>query len=88
MNYTNPYDSEHEDKPEDWLNTSLVFAQALGEFLEVNEGISIHVKGDTSLSGKKVIVFRDENNRIIIEENDDDDIDHGQLCWVHPYNPN
>ena len=86
MNYTsnNP---NHEDKPEDWLNSSLIFAQALSNLLEENEGVVVELKGDAKFDYcKKVIVFRHEN-QIIVEEADPG-LNDGQMCWIHPYNPN
>ena len=86
MNYTsnNP---NHEDKPEDWLNSSLIFAQALSNLLEENEGVVVELKGDAKLDDcKKVIVFKHENQ--IIVEQADPGLNDGQMCWIHPYNPN
>jgi hypothetical protein len=89
MNYTsnNP---DHEDKPEDWLNSSLIFAQALDKLLKENEGVVVELQGDAKFQFdhdvKKVIVFR-HNNQIIIEEADPG-LNDGQMCYIHPYNPN
>jgi hypothetical protein len=62
MNYTNPHDPDYQDKPEDWLNSSLIFASALSNLLQVNEGVVVELKGDAKFqfddSVQKVIVFR------------------------------
>ena len=46
MNYTKPNDKEYEDKPEDWLLTSLVFTRAISFLLPENCGIVVDLKGD------------------------------------------
>lgn len=90
MNYTNANDPNYEDKPEDWLNSSLIFAQALSNLLQENEGVVLELKGDAKFQFDetitKVIVFKHEN-QIIIEEADPG-LNDGQMCWIHPYNPN
>lgn len=73
MNYTKPNESNHEDSPQDWLNSSLLFARTLSLILEPGMGIVVDVKGDMDLGEgvEKVIVFnRDE--QIIIEAFDRD----------------
>jgi hypothetical protein len=69
MNYTKPNDLNHQDTPQDWLNTSLVFARTLSLLLERGKGIIVDVKGDVNLGEgiNKVIVFN-RNEQIIIEE--------------------
>lgn len=90
MNYTNANDPNYQDKPEDWLNSALIFAGALGNLLEVNEGVVVELKGDAKFQFdsevKKVIVFRNESDQIIEEA--DPGLNDGQMCWIHPYNPN
>ena len=46
MNYTNRNNPDYQDKPEDWLNSSLIFAGALSNLLQVNEGVVVELKGD------------------------------------------
>ena len=91
MNYTKANDPNYHDKPEDWLNSSLIFASALGNLLEINEGVVVELKGDAKflldIEVKKVIVFRNDSGEIIIEEADPG-LNDGQMCWVHPYSPN
>jgi len=73
MNYTKPNEPNHEDSPQDWLNSSLLFARTLSLILEPGHGIVVDVKGDMDLGEgvEKVIVFnRDE--QIIIEAFDRD----------------
>jgi hypothetical protein len=69
MNYTKPNDLNHQDTPQDWLNTSLVFARTLSLLLERGEGIIVDVKGDVNLGEgiNKVIVFN-RNKQIIVQE--------------------
>ena len=91
MNYTNANNPDYQDKPEDWLNSSLIFASALGNLLKVNEGVVVELKGDAKFQFdpevKKVIVFRNDSGQIIIEEADPG-LNDGQMCWIRPYNPN
>ena len=73
MNYTKPNEPNHEDSPQDWLNSSLLFARTLSLILEPGQGIIVDVKGDVDLGEgiKKVIIFnRDE--QIFIEAFDRD----------------
>jgi len=86
MNYTSN-DPNHKDKPEDWLNSSLIFVQALAKLLQENEGIVVELRGDAKFDDcEKVIVLRREG-QIIVEEADPG-LNDGQMCWIHPYNPN
>lgn len=73
MNYTKPNEPNHEDSPQDWLNSSLLFARTLSLILEPGHGIIVDVKGDVDLGEgvEKVIVFnRDE--QIVVEAFDRD----------------
>ena len=76
MNYTNANDPDYQDKPEDWLNSALIFSGALGNLLQINEGVVVELKGDMKFQFdtevKKVIVFRNDSGQIIIEEADHD----------------
>lgn len=77
MNYTKPNESNHEDSPQDWLNSSLLFARTLSLILEPGHGIVVDVKGDVDLGEgvEKVIVFnRDEQ---IVVESFDRDLEEG-----------
>ena len=58
-NYTNPNSDSNEQNPKDLLNSSLIFARALGLILNESEGIVVDVVGDIDLGEdvKKVIVF-------------------------------
>jgi hypothetical protein len=77
MNYTKPNEPNHEDSPQDWLNSSLLFARTLSLILEPGHGIVVDVKGDIDLGEgvEKVIVFnRDEQ---IVVESFDRDLEEG-----------
>ena len=82
-NYTRPNDLEHEDKPEDWLNSALVFAQAIGHLLKENEGVVVELKGAAKegFETPKVIVYNGER-RIHVTECDDN-LNAGQMVWMH-----
>ncbi len=90
MNYTNAEDPDHQDKPEDWLNSSLIFARTLSFILQENEGMIIDLHGDMNFfndeSVKKVIVYKNEGKIRVIEC--EDDLPEGQFVIVHDINPN
>jgi hypothetical protein len=73
MNYTKPNEPNYEDSPQDWLNSSLLFARALSLILEPGHGIVVDIKGDMDLGEgvEKVIVFK-RDKQIIIEVFDRD----------------
>jgi len=90
MNYTNPDDLDRRDKPEDWLNSALIFARALSLILRESEGVVVdlvsEMKYPLDLEVKKVIVFNRNSQIVIISC--DDDIAEGQFVMVHDENPN
>ena len=45
-NYTKPNNKNYEDKPEDWLLCSLLFADALGFLLKPGHGIFLKLSED------------------------------------------
>jgi len=87
MNYTKPNNTEHNDKPSDWLNSALIFAGALGHILKETEGVVIDVKGDINLEDlmsdncEKLFVYKSEG-QIHIKECWDD-ISAGTMVWIH-----
>ncbi len=91
MNYTNVNDPDYQDKPEDWLNSSLIFARALSLVLREREGVTVDIVGDAKFqldeSVKKVVVFRRDGQVVITEC--EEDIEEGQFVMVHDeINPN
>ena len=83
MNYTNPNDSEHQDKPEDWLNSALIFARALSIILDENQGIVVKLTGDMKFYEEKidkVIVFVKDGMVRIIEC--DENLDEGMIVRI------
>jgi hypothetical protein len=90
MNYTNAEDLNYQDRPEDWLNSSLIFARTLSFILQENEGMIIDLHGDMNFfndeSVKKVIVYKNEGKIRVIEC--EDDLPEGQFVIVHDINPN
>jgi hypothetical protein len=91
MNYTNANDPNYQDKPEDWLNSSLIFARTLSLILREGEGIVVDIVGDARFqmdeSVKKVIVFKREGQVIVIECTED--LEEGQYVMIHDdINPN
>lgn len=90
MNYTRPDDPDYEDRPEDWLNSSLIFARTLSLILQENEGMIVYLQGDMNFfndeSVQKVIVYKNQGKIRVIEC--DDDLPEGQFVIVHDINPN
>jgi len=87
VNYTNPNDLNHVDTPEDWLNCSLIFANALGFLLSEDEGVVIDNKGDMNFNLlfktdniKKIILYNSGEQIKIIEC--DGDIEDGTIIWM------
>ena len=90
MNYTNANNPDHKDTPEDWLNSSLIFAGALSLLLKENEGVVVDIKGDVKFMPdkniSKVIVFK-RNGQIVVESCDEN-LREGQMCFVATTNDN
>ena len=90
MNYTNANDPDYQDKPEDWLNSSLIFARTLSLILREGEGLVVDIVGDAKFqldeSVKKVIVFSREGQIVVTEC--EEDLTEGQFVMVHNENPN
>jgi hypothetical protein len=90
MNYTNPNDLDRHDKPEDWLNSSLIFARTLSLILREGEGLVVDIVGDAKFqldeSVQKVIVFSREGQIVVTEC--EEDLEEGQFVMVHNENPN
>lgn len=90
MNYTNANDPEYQDKPEDWLNSSLIFARTLSLILREGEGLVVDIVGDTKFqldeSVKKVIVFKRDGQIVVTEC--EEELEEGQFVMVHDENPN
>jgi hypothetical protein len=82
-NYTQPEDPDHEDDPEEWLSSSLIFAKALGKILREHEGIVIKLEGDMKIlwpTVDKVIVANYDGMIHVI--NCEEDVKDGQLVWL------
>jgi hypothetical protein len=90
MNYTNANNPDYRDKPEDWLNYSLIFARTLGLILKDGEGIIVDIVGDAKFqldeTVKKVVVFSREGQIVVTEC--EEDLEEGQFVRVHDENPN
>lgn len=90
MNYTNTNDPDYQDRPEDWLNSSLIFARTLSLILREGEGLVVDIVGDAKFqldeTVKKVIVFSREGQIVVTEC--EEDLNEGQFVMVHNENPN
>ena len=91
MNYTRPNDSNHKDRPEDWLSSALIFASALGTMLDDNIGVVVDIKGDMGISdivpndAKQLLVFSREG-QISIDVFKDEGVEEGTLVKITEYN--
>lgn len=62
-NYTRPNDPHHVDRPEDWLNSTLIFSQALALLLEERTGVVVELRGDAHNpmgESNRVVVYHRE----------------------------
>ena len=79
-------DSEN-DKPQDWLFTSLVFAKALGKILKETEGVVVTPENDIlkfmpfSDKTQSLIIHR-ENGQVKIMDLETEHTD-GEMVWLH-----
>jgi hypothetical protein len=82
MNYTRPDNIDYEDSPQDWLNSALIFAQALDIVIPEGKGVCIELKGDVInyLGTTKVIVHNDGTKMSIENAENADNLSHGN--WV------
>jgi len=83
MSYTQTNNPEHNDKPNEWLNTALIFTMALGNLIQDRIGIIIDIKGDAYNpvgDSNKVIVFRRDN--MIHIDNFPQDLPEGTICEI------
>lgn len=83
-NYTQPGDFDHEDDPEEWLTSSLIFAKALGKLLRENEGVIIKLEGDMKIlwpDVDKIIVCNYDD--MIHIANCEEDLPDGQMVWMN-----
>lgn len=62
MNFTKPNEKNYEDKPEDWLFTALVFADALGNILAIGQGVVVEITGE-------LIAMHPEMTKVIVHNN-------------------
>jgi hypothetical protein len=86
-NYTHPDDPQHQDDPEEWLATSLIFAKALGNILQENEGIVVKLEGDMKMLwpiADRVIVCKYDDMINIL--NCEEELPDGQLIWLNSPN--
>jgi hypothetical protein len=72
-NYTNPQITDEGQNPKDLLNSTLIFARALGLILEEREGIVVDLVGDMDIKTEtnKVIVFK-YNEQVHVYKCDED----------------
>jgi hypothetical protein len=88
MNYTKPNDENYEDKPEDWLLTSLIFTRAISFLLPENHGIVVDLKGDAIKlypDAKRVIVGHSDRQVYLEPADERTDLNEGD--WVEIIRP-
>ena len=85
MNYTKPNDPDHNDKPSDWLNSSLIFGRALSLMLEENTGVVVSVKGDMvnpiNPDSDRMVVFY-MNDMIHVDDIQDPELKEGDFISI------
>jgi hypothetical protein len=91
MNYTKPNDPNHQDSPQDWLNTSIIFTRALSLLLKDTEGIIVNITGDVKLfdeTVKMVAVYKEHDMIHIIPCDEEKNLIEGTLVWMTPISKN
>jgi hypothetical protein len=83
-NHLKPNEEGYQNNPQDLLNSSMLFARALGLIFKENEGIVVDVTGDVMLADdvKKVIIFK-QNNQIHIFKCEED-VEEGMAVNLGP----
>lgn len=73
LNYTRPNDLSHSDSPQDWLNSALIFARALGLILRENVGIVVDLQGDMKVEDPNItsVIVISREGQIHIVPNDE-----------------
>lgn len=88
MNFCNPHE---DDKPIDWLFSSLAFTGALSSILKINEGIIVEAKNDflniareeyPDWKGTKLVIWKSAT-QIHIDICEHENLEDGQLIWMH-----
>ena len=81
-NHLKPNEGNYENSPQDLLNASLLFARALSNLLDEDEGIVVNVVGDVKLGddSKQIIVFK-HNEQIHISKCEHD-LEEGTMVSV------
>lgn len=84
MNYTKP-NNDIVDKPEDWLNSALIFTRALSLLLEENTGIVVKLKGDMfntiNPDSDRVVIFK-KDKMIHIDDIQDEELKEGDFIQI------
>lgn len=84
MNYTRP-NSDESDKPEDWLNSALIFTRTISLLLEENTGVVVNMVGDMvnpiNPKSDRVVVFKREN-QIHIDDIQDETLQEGDFLTI------
>jgi hypothetical protein len=86
-NYTKPNNEDYEDKPEDWLFCSLLFAGALGFLLKPGRGIFLKLsesEREMHPEIKYVIVWNDGVNMAMMDASDRTDLKEGDHIIMIP----
>jgi predicted phosphatase len=85
MNYTKPNNLDNTDKPEDWLNSALIFTRTLSLILDDNTGIVVELKGDMknpiNPNSNRVVVFY-KDNMIHIDDIQDESLVEGDFIQI------
>lgn len=87
-NYTKPNDENHNDHPNDWLLSTLMFARALGLTIPEGQGVVIELTGDMIdlLPDIKKVIIENIGDKITVERlPDDTNLEEGD--WVEIIKP-
>ncbi len=88
-NYTHPDKPNHEDSPEEWLYSSMVFARALGFLLPQEHGVVVDLKGDMKIINpdvNRVAVYNKNENIVVTDISERNDLKEGDLIKIIDFN--
>ncbi len=87
MNFCRP-DSDEDDKPEDWLISSLFFVGALGHLLQDKEGVVVKAKNDLArmVGNEGSYIIHRQDGKIVVSSTEED-IAEGTMVWMEETPP-
>ena len=70
MNYSKTSDPTHEDKPEDWLVSAMIFSRAIRFLLKENEAVVVQLDDETKALMEQAEGLENLNKVLVIKRGD------------------